>query len=204
MMWFEELVFYLTAIVLISSGLMVIIIRNPVHAALFLILAFFASAVLWILLSAEFLALILILVYVGAVMTLFLFVVMMLNLDVAPFREGFVNYLPFGILLAGLMGVGIIYVVGPEHFGLRENPIPPVKPANFSNVSALGEVLYTYYVYPFELGSILLLTAIVAAISLSLRKARAKKQNIAEQLRVEKKKQVRLVMLTAEKKVSEE
>lgn len=178
----EQILFYIFSAILIGAASMVIITRNSVYAALFLVLAFFASAALWLLLEAEFLALILVLVYVGAVMTLFLFVVMMLNLDLSPAKEGFVRYLPFGIIVVALFVAALVYVIEPQHFGLVSMTPPPHSPASYSNVTRLGLVLYTDYVYPFELAAVLLLVAIIAAITLSLRRPRRKKQNISAQL----------------------
>lgn len=191
----EHLLFYLFSFVFLVAGLMVILARNSVHAALFLVTSFFASAALWILLEAEFLALILILVYVGAVMTLFLFVIMMLNLDISPKQEGFVRYLPVSLIVITLIGATLIYVIAPQHFGLQHAPMPAHQPASYSNVSELGEVLYTRFVYPFELAAVLLLTAIIAAISLSLRKPRGKVQEVPEQLQIDREDRVRLVKM---------
>lgn len=199
-MLIEQIVFYVFAAVLIISSLLVITKRNPVHCALFLVLGFFASAVLWILLEAEFLALVLILVYVGAVMTLFLFVVMMLNIDTTPQREGFVRYLPFGVIIVALIVAAMIYVIGPQHFGLAAMVPPPHEPANYSNVTELGMVLYTHYVYPFEIAAVLLLVAIIAAISLTLRKARSKKQNARDQLMAKPSDRIRIVKMPTEQK----
>lgn len=197
-MWVETLAFYIFSISLIAFAVMVVAARNPVHSVLFLVFCFFASAGLWILLEAEFLALILVLVYVGAVMTLFLFVVMMLNLDIAPRRESFVRYLPVGILIIALVIGAMVYVVGPEYFNLNNFPIPAHEAANYSNVRELGNILYTNYVYPFELAAVLLLIAIIAAITLSLRKSRAKKQDIPEQVRTNKSDRLSVVKMKSE------
>lgn len=181
------LVFYSFASLLVLSSAMVIISRNPVRGALFLVLAFFASSVLWMLLEAEFLALALIFVYVGAVMTLFLFVVMMLDLDLVPSREGFVRYLPFGILVMVLFVAVMIVVVTPEHFKLGSLGAVPAHPEGYSNVKEIGEILYTQYFYPFELASILLLTAIIAAITLTFRgRQHSRAQRIDKQLAANK------------------
>lgn len=177
------LVFYSFASLLVLSSAMVIISRNPVRGALFLVLAFFASSVLWMLMEAEFLALALIFVYVGAVMTLFLFVVMMLNLDLVPSREGFVRYLPFGILVMVLFVSVMIIVITPEHFKLGSTGAVVAHPEGYSNVKEIGEILYTQYFYPFELASILLLTAIIAAITLTFRgRQHSRAQLIKKQL----------------------
>lgn len=190
----QAFIFYFFALVAVISALMVITSRYPVRAVLFLVLTFFSSAVLWMLLEAEFLSLVLIFVYVGAVMTLFLFVVMMLNLDIAPRQKGWVQYLPVGILLMVAMGALMLRVINPHYFPVIAYP-GVVHPANYSNVQELGGLLYTQYVYPFELAAVLLLVAIVAAISLAFRgrKTNTKAQKISEQLEVKPRDRVRLV-----------
>lgn len=157
----------------------------------------------WLLLHAEFLALILVLVYVGAVMTLFLFVVMMLRVNVLRAREGFVRYLPFAILVA-LMIIGLIIVaIGPKQFGLTSMPMPPAFAESYNNLADLGMVLYTNYAYPFEIAAVLLLTAIVAAISLTYRKpTQRKSQNISNQIAVKRSDRVRLVAMPSNKKIN--
>jgi len=156
---------------------------------------------LWLLLEAEFLAIALVLVYVGAVMVLFLFVVMMLDINTAPIKEGFTRYLPVGIVVAVLMMVEMSLVVGSRFFGPQKVPIPAPEPAGFSNTSALGNLLYTHYVYPFEIASVILLVAIVAAIALTMRRrAETKYQNPARQVTVRRADRVRLVKMTAEKR----
>lgn len=174
---------------------MVITSRFPVRGVLFLVLAFFASAVLWMLIQAEFLALVLIFVYVGAVMTLFLFVVMMLNLDQAPRFKGWVSYLPFGVILTVVLLAIMLY---PFYRSMNFSSLDyhlVLHPADYSNVKVLGAVLYTHYVYPFELAAVLLLAAIIAAISLVLRgrKPNTKSQRIAEQIRVNPKDRLQLI-----------
>ncbi len=198
-----QIIFYLFSAVAIVSALIVVASANPVRGVLSLVLTFFAMAGVWLLLHAEFLALILVLVYVGAVMTLFLFVVMMLRVDVASVREGFVRYLPFAVLLA-VMIVGIlIVVVGPKQFGLTSMPVPVALAANYNNLADLGMVLYTNYAYPFEIAAVLLLTAIVAAISLTHRKPRHRKsQNIGKQIAVKPSDRVRLVEMPSAKKIN--
>lgn len=196
-MWFQHLVFYVFSAMLLFSGVMVIISRNTMHGVLFLVLAFVCSAVLWMLLQAEFLSLVLIFVYVGAVMTLFLFVVMMLNIDLAPQREGFVRYLPFCVLamlvLVGLMVMAIL----PKHFALASDAMPVMHPENYSNVKAIGNVLYTEYLYPFELAAVLLLIAIIAAISLAFRGRRSKTQDVRKQVEVKKQDRLKIVKMGA-------
>jgi NADH-quinone oxidoreductase subunit J len=188
---FEQLIFSFFTALLLSSALIVIISRNAVRSALALVVAFIASAGLWLLLSAEFLALILILVYVGAVMTLFLFVVMTLNLDKDPKLEGFVRYLPYGILVLAFIATIVIYAIKQQSFTLTTTLLN--QPVNYSNIKALGNVLYTDYAYPFELAGLLLLIAIVAAISLDLRIRKAKRQQASEQVATNPKNQIRLI-----------
>jgi len=176
----------------------VITIRNPVKAAMFLVLAFFSAAGLWMLLEAEFLAITLVLVYVGAVMVLFLFVVMMLDINLVRLREGFGEYLPFGGLVAVLLVIemGVILSTG---YGDRLAPSP--HPADYSNTRELGRILYTVYVYPFEIAAAILLAAIVAAISLTLRRRPdTKYQDPAKQVRVQRNERVRLVKMASDKK----
>lgn len=201
-MTFLQILFYAVSAVAIFSGLMVVTLRNSVHSALFLVLTFFCMAVSWMLLHAEFLALVLVVVYVGAVMTLFLFVVMMLNLDREPRKEGFVRYLPLSILIM-LMITGIsVVVLGPKYFGLAQMPMPAPTAADYSNTTALGDVLYSVYAYPFEIAAVLLLTAIVAAISLTHRlKRHTKRQSIPQQIDVNPKDRVRLVDIPSSPRV---
>src|SRR3990167_6573022 len=164
-----QIIFYLFATIAVCSAVVVITVRNPVRSVLSLVVTFFAVSGIWMLLSAEFLSLILLLVYVGAVMTLFLFVVMMLSIDTEAKRSGFVRYLPFmAILVLLLLGL-IITAVGPSYFGMAQMPLPKPESADFSNTQRLGMALYTYYAYPFEIAGLLLLAAIVAAITLAYR-----------------------------------
>jgi NADH-quinone oxidoreductase subunit J len=168
---FALILFYVFGAVLLGASLMVVLVRNPVHAALFLVLAFFTAAALRMLLYAEFLAITLVLVYVGAVMVLFLFVVMMLDINIDLLREGFWKHLPFaglvGVLMAGEM-VALLYRAGAT-------APPAAKPADYSNTKELGRILYTDYVFPFEIAAVILLVAIVAAIALTLRKRKETK-----------------------------
>ncbi|NKC13607.1 MAG: NADH-quinone oxidoreductase subunit J [Gammaproteobacteria bacterium] len=196
---FEFIVFWVFAAILVFAGLMVITARNPVHAALFLVLAFFSSSALWLLLEAEFLAITLVLVYVGAVMVLFLFVVMMLDINVAQLREGMFRYWIVGAIVAVAVALSITSVVGPERMGAGTMPPPPRHEADYSNTKELGAVLYTEYVYPFEIASVILLVAIVAAISLtSRRRENTKSQDPAAQVAVRRRDRVRLVKMPAE------
>jgi len=198
-MTFEKIVFYLLAVVLITASVMVITRRNPVHSALFLILAFVASSGIWLLAEAEFLAMVLVLVYVGAVMVLFLFVLMMLDIDVATLRAGFIRMLPLGILMAITMAAELILVVGPANFGLQKYVAPAGHAASYSNTQELGGVLYTVYMYPFEIAAVILLVAIIAAIGLTLRKRPdTKYQDPATQVRVKRAERVRLVKMDVE------
>ncbi len=196
----EQLIFYTFATVLVGAVLGVIASRNPVHAALFLVLSFFSSAALWILLEAEFLGLVLIFVYVGAVMVLFLFVVMMLDINLAVLREGYTRYAPVGFLVAIIMAVEIGYVVWAKRLGLDFINSPSPHSAAYSNTRELGKVLYTEYVYPFEIASVILLLGIIAAIMLTLRRREGTRhQDPARQVRVNRNDRVRLIKMPAEK-----
>lgn len=195
---FNQIVFYFFAAVLVFAAFMVITIRNPVKAALFLVLAFFSAAGLWMLLEAEFLAIALVLVYVGAVMVLFLFVVMMLDVNLVQLREGFGEYLPIGGLVAVLMVIEMAVIL-TAGFGAGRAVVPHT--ADYSNTRELGRLLYTVYAYPFEIAAAILLAAIVAAIALTLRRRpETKYQNPAKQIRVQRSERVRLVKMPAEKK----
>ena len=197
----ETLLFYLFAAITVIGALGVIGARNPVHSVLLLVLTFFATAVLWLLLQAEFLAIVLVLVYVGAVMVLFLFVVMMLDLDAKALRAGFMRFLPLGVAIAALLGTQIIMVVGPARFGLDAFPRPGAQPAEYSNTTELGVSLFTEYVYPFELAAMILLVAIVAAIALTLRqRTDTRHQDPSRQVKVKRGDRVRLVSMPSEKR----
>jgi NADH-quinone oxidoreductase subunit J len=196
-MEFKSLLFYVFSTILLLASLRVITARNPVHSALALVLAFFTAAGIWLLLEAEFLAITLVLVYIGAVMVLFLFVVMMLDINIAELRKGFWNYLPAGLMVAGLMVLEMVMVLGGADLGLSE---PPPLPADFSNTKELGRLLYTSYVYPFELAAVMLLVAMVAAISLTHRKRKdTKQQNPAMQVKVKRADRIHLVNLKPQK-----
>jgi len=198
---FERIIFFIFATILVFAAGRVITVRNPVHAAMHLVLAFFTSAGLWLLLEAEFLAITLVLVYVGAVMVLFLFVVMMLDINTSPLREGFVRYLPLGVTVAVLIFAEMFMVVGAKHFGSQIVAIPARHPAGYSNVRELGGVLYTDYVYPFEIAAVILLVAIIAAIALTMRKRpETKYQDPSQQVVVKRADRVRLVSMQAEEK----
>ena len=192
--------FYAFAAVLIVAALGVITSRNPVHSALFLVLAFVQSAVLWLLVEAEFLAIALVLVYVGAVMVLFLFVVMMLDVNVEELRKGFTRYLPLGVAVALIVVVEIGHVIWFRAQGLRFLTTPQGQPADYSNTKELGRVLYTEHVYAFEIASMILLLAIVAAITLTMRKRPGLKvQDIAKQVAVRREDRVRIVKVESSK-----
>lgn len=189
---FLDVVFYVFAALTVFAGMGVITARNPVNAVLFLVLAFCSSAGIWMLLEAEFLAIVLVLVYVGAVMVLFLFVVMMLDINLVRLREGFWRWFPFGAGLAGLMVFEMIYVLGARQTSATSGSV--VHPANYSNTKELGRLLYTEYVYPFELAAVLLLLAMVAAIALTLRRrVGVKSQVVADQVQVIASDRVRIV-----------
>src|SRR5712692_1958366 len=183
----QTIMFYLFALVAVAAGVMVVSAKNPVHSVLFLILAFFNSAGLFVLLGAEFLAMILVIVYVGAVAVLFLFVVMMLDIDFAELRSGFMRYLPIGalvgfILLAELMLILGSWVIAPGLAGLQAAPLPPTAAA-VSNTRALGDLLYTRYIFAFQVAGLILLVAMIGAIVLTLRtRVGVRRQRIPEQL----------------------
>jgi NADH-quinone oxidoreductase subunit J len=195
----EKLIFYFFAAILLFAATMVITVRNPVRAALFLVLAFFTSAAIWLMLHAEFLAISLVLVYVGAVLVLFLFVVMMLDIDLAPLKEGFTRYLPLGIVVAALIVVEMITVLNAPQFD-----VVAVETVEESNTKMLGRLLYTVYVYPFEIASVILTVAIVAAITLTLREHKRKLQDVGKQVAVRREDRVRLVNLRKDKSQGEE
>ena len=198
-MEFSTFTFYVFAAIMLFAALRVITAKNPVHAALFLALAFFSASGLWFLLQAEFLAIILIMVYVGAVMVLFLFVVMMLDIDVVRLRHRFWSYLPLGALIGVLMVVEMAMVLGGKYFSIEALP-GQNYPAGYSNIKELGRLLYTEYVYPFELASIILLVGIIAAVLLTLRRRKdTKYQDPAKQIALKREESVRLVSMPAEK-----
>ena len=195
----ETVIFYVFAVLTVTSATAVVTVRNPVHAALFLVLTFFTSAVIWMTLEAEFLAITLVLVYVGAVMVLFIFVVMMLDINIARLREGFVRYLPLGLAVAAVMLLLMLNIVTSDVFTLDLASEPAPKPADYSNTKALGAVLYTDHVFAFEVAAVILLVAIIAAISLTMRKrAQTKYQNPSEQIKVRKADRLRIVKMPAE------
>ncbi len=197
----ELIVFYIFGALLLASAAMVVIMRNPVLAALFLVLAFFSSAAIWLLLHAEFLAIALVLVYVGAVMVLFLFVVMMLDINMVTIREGFASYLPVGLAVAVLMMIAMGMVVGSDYFLSPTFSPPDTVAMDYSNTRELGLTLYTQYLYQFEIAGAILLVAIIAAISLSMSKLKVTKaKDPSEQVIVKKADRLRVVKMEAEKK----
>jgi len=196
---FEAVVFYAFGAVLLVSGLLVITARNPVHGVLFLVLSFFTAAALWLLLGAEFLAIVLVVVYVGAVMVLFLFVVMMLDINIERVRQGFWRYLPLALVVGGVMVVEMITVLAFRTWGAPAAAAAAL-PENYSNTRALGQVLYTDYALAFQVAAVILLVAIVSAIALTLRRRKDRRhQDPAAQVRVRPEERVRLVSMPAEK-----
>ena len=191
--------FYVFGAILVLTAIGVITARNPVHCALFLVAAFLNSAVIWLLLEAEFLAVTLIVVYVGAVMVLWLFVVMMMDVDLARLRHGFTRYAPLGVLIALIVVAQIGTVVYVRQLGLDLSAAPVPKSADYSNTLELGKLLYTQYLYPFEIAAVILLVAIVAAITLTMRQRPGQKvQDINKQVAVRAKDRVRVVKMDAE------
>ena len=190
--------FYAFAAVLLFAALRVITARNPVHAALYLVLAFFTAAAVWLLLRAEFLAIALVLVYVGAVMVLFLFVVMMLDINLERLREGYWRNLPLAVVVGGVMAAEMVAVLAQRYFGAAAGT--RAVPAGHSNTRELGRVLYTQYVYAFEIAAVILLVAIIAAIALTLRRRKdSKNQDPARQVAVRRAERVRMVAMPSEK-----
>ena len=195
----EQLVFYFFSVLLLIAASAVVTVRNAVFAAFFLVLSFFSSAAIWLLLEAEFLAIVLVLVYVGAVMVLFMFVVMMLDVNLAALREGFTRYLPIGGIAVVLMCVLMVSMVTSGGFELDDST-PLRHDVDYSNTKELGYILYTKYLYPFEIAGAILLVAIIAAISLTMRKPRSNRaKNPQEQLAIKSKDRIKLVKIPAEK-----
>jgi NADH-quinone oxidoreductase subunit J len=198
---FPTVLFFIFGIVLIGAALGVILSRNPVYSALLLVLCFFNSAVIWILLDAEFLGIVLVLVYVGAVMVLFLFVVMMLDVNLEQLRSDFVGYWPLTVAVAGFVVFAIINVIVVKHLGGAALKTAPALAANYSNTRSLGVELFTRYAYPAQVAAIILLVASVAAIVLTLRQRKGgRPQDIAKQVAVQAKDRVRIVKMASEKR----
>ena len=195
-----QIIFYIFGAMLLLSATMVVVIKNPIHAALFLVLSFFSSAAIWLLLNAEFLAIALVLVYVGAVMVLFLFVVMMLDINLATLREGFARYFPLGIIIALLMVIAMGMVVGSDYFASDTYKQISIS-ATQSNTKLLGLAIYTDYLYQFEIAGAILLVAIIAAISLSMSKSKiTKSTHPNEQVLAKKEDRLRVVKMKSEEK----
>jgi NADH-quinone oxidoreductase subunit J len=198
---FPTILFFIFAATLIAAALGVILARNPVYSALLLVLCFFTSAVIWLLLDAEFLGIVLVLVYVGAVMVLFLFVVMMLDINVAALREGLANYWPLAVAVAGFVVFAMINVIVVKNLGGMRMRTAPALAANYSNTRELGTALFTRYAYPAQIAAVILLVASVAAIVLTLRRRTGgKPQNIALQVAARAKDRVRIVKMASEKR----
>jgi NADH-quinone oxidoreductase subunit J len=198
---FPAILFFIFAGVLIGAALGVILSRNPVYSALLLVLCFFNSAVIWVLLDAEFLGIVLVLVYVGAVMVLFLFVVMMLDVNIEQLRKEFVGYWPLTVAVAGFVVFAMINVIVVRHLGGADLKTAPALAANYSNTRSLGVELFTRYAYPAQVAAIILLVASVAAIVLTLRQRKGgKPQDIAKQVAVRAKDRVRIVKMASEKR----
>lgn len=194
-----NLLFYVFGAILVISALGVITARNPVHCALFLVSAFLNSAVIWLLLEAEFLAITLVVVYVGAVMVLWLFVVMMMDVDVEKLRQGFTRYAPVGAVIALVVVAQIATVVYVRKLGLEDTVIAQPKPEGYSNTAELGQLLYTQYLWPFEVAAVILLVAIVAAITLTMRRRPGQKiQDVSKQVAVRARDRIRIVKMDAE------
>ena len=195
-----QIIFYIFGAMLLLSATIVVVIKNTIHAALFLVLSFFSSAAVWLLLNAEFLAIALVLVYVGAVMVLFLFVVMMLDINLATLREGFARYFPLGIIIALLMVIAMGMVVGSDYFSSDTYKQMSIS-ATQSNTKLLGLAIYTDYLYQFEIAGAILLVAIIAAISLSMSKLKITKSTHAnEQVLAKKEDRLRVVKMKSEEK----
>jgi NADH-quinone oxidoreductase subunit J len=200
-MSFQTFIFYAFAAILVFAGLRVITTRNPVHAALWLVLSFFSAAGVWLLLQAEFLAIALVLVYVGAVMVLFLFVVMMLDVNFDKLRERFKSYIPVAATVGILVLVEMTLVLVGGYLGGERTVAPPASAAGYSNTKTLGLQIYTDYAYPFEIAAMILLVAIIAAIALTHRRRRETKyQNPAQQVRVHRNDRLRVLNIPAEKR----
>ena len=198
---FATILFFVFAAVLIAAALGVILARNPVYSALLLVLCFFNSAVIWLLLDAEFLGIVLVLVYVGAVMVLFLFVVMMLDVNLEELRKGFAHYWPLAVAVAGFVIFAIVNVIVVKHLGGMSMRTAPPMAANYSNTRDLGTALFTRYAYPAQIAAVILLVASVAAIVLTLRRRTGgKSQNIALQVAARAKDRVRIVKMASEKR----
>lgn len=196
-----QLAFYFFSVMAIISAIMVICSKNSVRAVLYLIFTFFCTAGIWMLLESEFLAIVLVLVYVGAVMVLFLFVVMMLDIESSKVSSRFVRYWPLGLLVAVLMLGMVVLIVGDQFFGLQVLSIPPPQAPNYSDVKSLGSLLYSNYLLPFEIAGIVLLVAMIAAIGLTFRGPRqTRTQKPGQQVLVTKSARLRIVQMPSQKR----
>lgn len=198
----EQLIFYSFAGLAILSSLMVVFASNPVRSVLFLVLSFFAMAGIWVMLEAEFLAVALVLVYVGAVMVLFLFVVMMLDVEMGAVKLAIKRHTPLGVLVLGLLIAILGFALGKQRFGADVIAIPAPSDASYNNIEALGELLYTQYLLPFEVAGVLLLVAMIAAISLAFRGRRSKRQNPTQQIHTTKSDRLEIIKMPAQTKDS--
>ena len=198
-MTYELAAFWTFAAITVLGALGVILVRNPVHAVLSLVLTFFSAALLWLLLQAEFLGVVLVLVYIGAVMVLFLFVVMMLDINTAPLREGFVRHLPLTGVVVVLMAVEMVMLIGRKRFDVGLSATDPAVAAGKTNLQWLGEALFSRYVLPFEIAAVILTVALVVAVMLTLRRRPGTKhQDPGRQVAVRRDDRVRLVKMKAE------
>jgi NADH-quinone oxidoreductase subunit J len=194
------ILFYVFSAILVLAALGVIGVKNSVHAALLLVLCFFTTSALWLLMQAEFLAIALVLVYVGAVMVLFLFVVMMLDIKIEPLREGFIRYLPIGVLVAAVMLAEMLLLIGVKSMRIA----PPADPAGHSNTAWLGHALFTRYLLPFEIAAVILTVAVIAAVMLTLRKrSGTRMQYPSQQVAVRASERVRIVKMASEPRAGE-
>lgn len=201
-MMFSSILFYILAAVLLYSGVRVVLARHPVVAVLHLILGFFTAAMLWILIGAEFLGLLLVVVYVGAVMVLFLFVVMMIDVVPESLRQGFRTFLPIGLVVGGLMVAEVAFVVGSAYL---DTPAPATLPEGYNNTLALGIAMYSEYSFAIQIGALILLVGMISAIALTLRERKNRKYVLAkDQLYVNAKERVRLVNLKSEVEAPEQ
>ena len=201
-MSFQLFVFYVFAAIMVLAALRMITAKNPVHSSLSLVVVFFTSSAIWLLVDAEFLAITLVLVYVGAVMVLFLFVVMMLDINVTRMRAGFVRFMPVALVVSAIMIIELVLVVLSKEFTY---PKPAPAPADFSNTQELGRILYTDYLLPFEVASVILLVAIIAAIVLTLRhRPETRTQDPGQQVKVQAKDRVRIVEMESVKREDEQ
>jgi NADH-quinone oxidoreductase subunit J len=202
---FPTICFYLFSAILVFAGLRVVTSRNPVHAVLNLVLAFFTAGMIWMLMSAEFLAIAIVLIYVGAVMVLFLFVVMMLDINLDKMREGFWRYLPVGLVVATIMVAEMAFVLNGRYFRSADVQAPAIVDPSLSNTRELAKIIFTDYAYPFELASIILLVAMIAAVMLTYRRREGSRAIApSEQIAVKAKDRLVIHSIPAEKEPVEQ